>query len=356
MNRREFLTLAAAGAIAGSKGWSTPLPVQKQPTASRLPRWRGFNVTEKCTAENNRPFRETDFAWIAEWGFDFARIPMSYLCWTESSDPLKYLEDQVKEIDQVVDFGKKHKVHINLNIHRGFGYCVNPPKEPLDLWTDEKAQDIFSAHWAMLARRYKGIPNGRLSFDLLNEPAAIPEARYVNVVKRAVEAIRAEDSDRLIIADGLKWGRDPVHGLAGLGIAQSTRGYDPMQISHYKASWVGKNDNWPVPTWPMQVAENNRWDKERLRKERIEPWKALEKEGVGIHVGEWGAYSYTPHNVVLAWMKDSLDLWREAGWGWAMWNFRGSFGILDSGRADVQYEDFHGHKLDRHMLELLRMG
>jgi hypothetical protein len=44
----------------------------------------------------------------------------------------------------------------------------------------------------------------------------------------------------------------------------------------------------------------------------------------------------------------------DAGWGWALWSFRGSFGILDSQRADVRYEDFHGHKLDRKMLELLR--
>ena len=44
----------------------------------------------------------------------------------------------------------------------------------------------------------------------------------------------------------------------------------------------------------------------------------------------------------------------EAGLGWALWNFRGSFGVLDSGRADVKYEDVHGHKVDRAMLELLR--
>jgi endoglucanase len=53
-------------------------------------------------------------------------------------------------------------------------------------------------------------------------------------------------------------------------------------------------------------------------------------------------------------MRDSLSLWKEAGWGWALWNLRGSFGILDSSRKDVRYEDYHGHKLDREMLELLR--
>ena len=44
----------------------------------------------------------------------------------------------------------------------------------------------------------------------------------------------------------------------------------------------------------------------------------------------------------------------DANWGWALWNFRGSFGILDSGREDIRYEDWHGHKLDRQLLELLR--
>jgi endoglucanase len=39
-----------------------------------------------------------------------------------------------------------------------------------------------------------------------------------------------------------------------------------------------------------------------------------------------------------------------------MWNLRGGFGVLDSDRADVKYEDFRGHKLDRKMLELLLQG
>jgi len=53
-------------------------------------------------------------------------------------------------------------------------------------------------------------------------------------------------------------------------------------------------------------------------------------------------------------MEDCLRNWKKAGWSWALWNFRGSFGIMDSGRQDVQYEDYEGHKLDRRMLELLQ--
>jgi endoglucanase len=53
-------------------------------------------------------------------------------------------------------------------------------------------------------------------------------------------------------------------------------------------------------------------------------------------------------------MKDMLSLWKEVGWGYAMWNLKGSIGVLDSGRTDVQYENYKGHKLDRKMLELIK--
>lgn len=100
--------------------------------------------------------------------------------------------------------------------------------------------------------------------------------------------------------------------------------------------------------------DGQKLDKEWMRREFIEPWKQLESQGVGVFVGEWGAYNKTPHEVVLSWMKDHLELWKEAGWGWVLWNFRGDFGVLDSKREDVAYEDFQGHQLDRKMLELLQ--
>jgi hypothetical protein len=37
-----------------------------------------------------------------------------------------------------------------------------------------------------------------------------------------------------------------------------------------------------------------------------------------------------------------------------MWNFNGEFGILDSNRSDVQYENWYGHQLDRKLLTMLQ--
>ncbi|MEW6237000.1 MAG: cellulase family glycosylhydrolase [Candidatus Omnitrophota bacterium] len=352
MKRRHFLT--AASALMASA--AIPIPARTETsetiTASHIPPLKGFNLLEKFTLHGNKPYVERDFEWMAQWGFNFVRLPMDYRCWTDSADPKKLDEKVLKEIDQVVEWGKQYKIHINLNLHRAPGYCVNPPEEPLDLWTSEAAQDQFCFQWRNFAERYKNVSSQNLSFDLLNEPKDMPEEQYAPVVRKAVAAIRSVSPDRLVVIDGLRWGQVPVFSLVDLKIAQSTRGYQPMRISHYKASWIGGSDKWPEPTWPLKEGERV-WDKERLRQQTIEPWKKLEAQGAGVHVGEWGVYKFTPHAVALAWMEDVLSLWKEAGWGYSQWNLRGTFGIVDSNRDDVKYEDFQGHSLDRKMLELL---
>jgi len=350
MNRGDFLKrsagLAAALAVApGSSG-------KPEPTWKKLPRWRGFNLHERFMLSLGRePYRELDFEWMAEWGFDFVRLPLDYRFWTPQDNWTEIDERELEALDQAVEFGRQYGVHVSLNLHRTPGYCVGKPPEPKNLWADKEALEASALQWTHFARRYKGRPNSELSFNLINEPARIKAEVYVRVVRRLVGAIHAEDPDRLVIADGLDWARTPVPELLALEVAQSTRGYDPMPLTHYRASWTSGSDEWEEPTWPLKVG-NIVWDRDRLSR-GTERWKRLESRGVGVMVGEWGAFQHTPHEVVLAWMRDCLELWKEAGWGWALWCFRGSFGILDSGRKDVAYEDFRGHKLDRKMLELL---
>jgi endoglucanase len=353
MHRRQFLKNAlASAAVAPVAGLAAAAETVVAPSARKLPRWRGFNLLEKFQVGQQARYVEADFQWMAGWGFDLVRLPLDYRCWTDPNSPDEYDEDILAEIDEAVEFGRKHGVHVCLNMHRAPGYTVAQPPEKRSLWTDEEAQRQFDLQWSRLARRYRDVPSSRLSFNLLNEPANTTAKAYCRVVRRVVAAIRREDPRRLILADGLQWGREPMFDLVDLGIAQSTRGYDPMPLTHYKASWVDSR-RWPKPTWPLKEG-NTLFDRRWLRRDRIEPWQKLAAKGVGVFVGEWGAFNKTPHDVTLAWQSDCLALWKEVGWGWALWNFRGAFGILDSGRDDVAYEDFHGHKLDRKMLDLLR--
>ena len=83
-------------------------------------------------------------------------------------------------------------------------------------------------------------------------------------------------------------------------------------------------------------------------------WDKVLAAGQPVMVGEFGFFNKTPHALGLAWLEDNLREWKKRNMGWALWNFRGPFGLIDSGRKDVEYVDFHGHKLDRKMLELLQ--
>lgn len=509
MNRRELLQIGlAAGASMMIRSLASAQTATKRlPDAnySKLPRWRGFNLLEKFNGRNER-FIEDDFRMISDFGFNFVRLPMDYRVWIKDKDWKKINDDVLKEIDEAVRFGEKYGIHVNMNFHRAPGYTVAKPPESQSVWTDPEALDVCCLHWRTFAKRYKSIPNSQVSFNLFNEPGNVEDIldQCVAAHRTIIKAIREEDPNRLIICDGYNWSNNPFFDLVEDKIAQATRGYSPMEISHYKASWVN-GENFPMPTWPLitgngilfspgkkeineeyrkplaiegpfltktklrfkvnivsssaamtvradgktifdhqfkpgpgegewkEVVFREQWntyqnvydrnyeteipagtkkvellitggdwmtlseigltgektDKETMipltvswseapstfqykesgvsaellggnikdkdwLKARMKPWLELQKQGCGVMVGEFGAFSPCPHDVALRWMEDMMANWKEVGWGWAMWNFRGGFGIMDSGRNDVAYEDFHGRKLDRKMLELIQ--
>ena len=507
---RNVKTLLAAALMAACTLVAAPAEERSaQPrwlpaTPEKLPRWRGFNLLEKFTLGGGRKaFLEDDFRLISQLGFNFVRLPMDYRLWIKDGNWEEFDEATLQEIDQAVAWGEKYGIHVSINFHRAPGYTVARPPEKTSLWTDPDTQRVCAKHWAMFARRYKGIPSERVSFNLMNEPGRVDPAEYVAVVRQLVAAIRAEDPKRLVISDGLQWGQIPLLELRELRIAQATRGYTPSEISHYRATWVN-SAHFPPPEWPRPLPPSGtllspkkkegshplvidgpfpaatelrlrvlivsgaatlaveadgtqvfqkafrcgpgdgEWKKAEFKKEYniyqnlfdrdytatipagakqvrvrvtdgdwlqigqvglkpatagakeaaltlkqdwgkkpepfrfapdapggpflglptqdrawlwttcIEPWQAAEATGIGVMVGEWGAFNKSPHDVFLRWAEDCLSNWQRAGWGWALWNFRGSFGVLDSQRADVQYEEFEGHQLDRKLLNLLQ--
>jgi endoglucanase len=132
--------IAAAGlripATALGQAAHTPKPLPEA-TPKKLPRWRGFNLLNKFMATAQKPFDERDFADIAELGFDFVRLPLDYLCWTDPGNLKVLKESALKEIDQAVELGKKHGIHVQINFYRAPGFTVAKPAEPKSIWSDQ---------------------------------------------------------------------------------------------------------------------------------------------------------------------------------------------------------------------------
>lgn len=109
----------------------------------------------------------------------------------------------------------------------------------------------------------------------------------------------------------------------------------------------------PVSFDGQAFAGGDSRDRDWLRRQ-LAPFAAARARGVPVMVQEFGVHNRTPHGVALAWLADLLAVVDEAGLGRAQWNLRGSFGVLDSGRSDVDYTAWQGHRLDQAMLDLIR--
>ena len=375
MQRRSFIkhaSLATAAVVAGSS-------FSFEAKASNpLPEWRGFNLLDFYSpdpAKNHHATTEEHCKWMRDWGFNFVRIPIAYPCYLNidrtknitPDDTYKIDNKAVDNIDTLVQMAHKYGLHTSINLHRAPGYCINAGfNEPFNLWKDEAAQKAFYFHWSMWATRYKSISNKLISFDLVNEPSmredmndqhsarsAVPGDAYRKVAGGARDAIRKAKPDAIVIADGNNGGSDVIPELSDLNIAQSCRAYYPGQISHYKAPWANKDTtNLPEPKWPGQIGDKN-FNRQMLE-DFYKPWIELVNKGVGVHCGEGGCWKRTPHDVFIAWFSDVTDILSSHKIGFALWNFIGDFGVLDSGRSDVAYEDWHGHKLDRKLLNLIK--
>lgn len=464
---------------------------------------KGFNLLGKFDVNwSNKGYSEEDFSLIKQLGFNFVRLPIDYRTYTREGDWDTFIETQVQQIDQAINWGINYNIHVCMNLHRAPGFCVNsaplPPNQQLNLWTDTVAQNAFVNHWKYFAKRYKSVPSESLSFNLVNEPYDVTEDVYVQIMEKAINAIHDISPDRIIFIDGLDYGRWLIPALKSKpNVAQAIHCYDPFKLTHYQANWVNGSSNWSVPVWPMynisaylygpwkselkssltieghfprgteiivnvgQVSIEStlaiKTDREQILEKKFTctsdpgddftkvietawgyqnvsnksfcgtlnedatrvsfsnisgdwmtinsiafktknktkfiypcdfawgkkqatylldnsihtatdgidllPFKlykhniqVAKEHKIAFMVQEFGVYNKTPHTVALYFLSDLIKLFRENKIGWALWNFTGPFGILNSGRADCNYELFQGYQLDKKLLNILTAG
>ena len=326
-----------------------------------LMKYYGFNFQWMAAWHSDlRPESADEKAldFLAEFGFNFVRIPVDYRFWTCEFDYFHPDESIFDCIDHYLEACRSRGVHMSLNLHRAPGYCTNRNDlERHNLWVDEMAQNAFIFLWETFAQRYKDVPGKSLSFDLINEPPnpgaySMTRKNHATLMQRTVRAIRAIDVDREIVIDGLGGGYLAMPELATLGVTHSGRGYHPMPVSHHRAGWWSDHVRAPEPRYPGLRWQGRRWDHAALR-ESYKSWRDVEKRGAKIHIGEFGCFKYTPNDVAMRWLADMLNTYREFGWGYAMWQFHGPFGIIGHGRPGARLESIAGYQVDRALLELL---
>jgi len=385
VDRRTVLkSMLGVAAVSGLPTAFTGLAMPAVSWNSINPRWYGFNLLEYFSTDpdwmkyfpykNDGNFKEDDFRWMRDWGFNWVRLPMDYRFWTDSNDLMKINEKGVEPIDRAIRLGENYGIHVNISLHRAPGECINDEadekltgihvtKEKTSVYRAPATFQAFVHQWVYFTQRYKSISNNRLSFNLVNEPdeknaksVDLGRADYVRVAKAAIAAIHAIDPHRLIITDGYPVATKPIPELFDTGVMQSCHDYVPGQVTAYGNPWVVRwgTGKQPAPTWPLSDAQGKIIYDKQMLEAKFRPWGELAKHGIPIHFGELGCSRHTPADVAHAWYSDTLDMINELHSGWALWTFRGPSGILDTKRPGVQFKDWHGHQLDATLLHVLQ--
>ncbi|WP_332912200.1 cellulase family glycosylhydrolase [Algoriphagus boritolerans] len=110
-SRRDFMkktALATAG--ASLLPFSSFSEVKRK---NKLPAWKGFNLLDffSHNPDQGRPTKPDYLNWIADWGFDFVRIPISYPSYLNidrtrpirPDEVLNFDESRLEKVDQLVE-------------------------------------------------------------------------------------------------------------------------------------------------------------------------------------------------------------------------------------------------------------
>ncbi len=239
--------------------------------------WKGAGIahSKNFSGENYtyyREYQESDFVFLAENGFNFSRVFISFstLRFPDfPEDPRMINEDELKDLDQMIAWGIENGVHIQLLPNYFLDENGNDMTDEIGTGNDMPDSDeewaLFRDYWVMLTKRYKGIPNRYLSFEMMNEiqPRGygdiVADFDYsVNGIKELVNAIRKEDAERVLLYSypgnpDMEW----AEAMAQLGLSIGCHPYMPAY--HTLVHWTyGEEENpyadaaWPQIWWPSE--------------------------------------------------------------------------------------------------------
>ena len=193
-------------------------------------------------------YREDDFAILHELGFNYTRLMISKDLLFSFTDGLQVNMAHLNNLDEAVRWAIQYGVHITVCLQDLPGFA-GASWDSAGFY-DDALLDTACQAYAMLARRYRNVPNSVFSLNPFNEPWAMAgdEAAYVRGVRAVAQAIWSQSPDRLIFADCIPT-QGPIESLAGDEIAQTFHWYDPDFFM--TGGTVGNTPWYQAQIWPL---------------------------------------------------------------------------------------------------------
>ena len=282
-------------------------------------------------------------------GFDHVRFTIEPAPLFNWEDPTKLKAEYLRFLDNALDMILAPGLAVIVDIH--------PSDEfKLRLNSNDRQIEAFGKFWQALAQHLSTRDPERVFLEVINEPMVEDGYRRFGMQGKLISAIRAGAPQHTIIAAGHRWS-----GLAELlflqpyadrNIIYNFHFYEPFAFTYQGATWAGANlpfyKNIPYPSSPEIVSQvldtihdeparynllrygEDRWNAARIDREvsMAAAWAA--KYQVPLTCNEFGAFrNFAPPADRAVWIADMRTVLEKYGIGWTMWDYAGSFGVVN---------------------------
>jgi endoglucanase len=290
-----------------------------------------------------------DIALMHRMGFDHVRLSIDGDELLRNAPPNGLNQPFVAELDNAIHTMLTNDLRVIVDLH---------PTDQFkqQLRSESAAAERFITLWSALATHYRGTDPARVLFEVLNEPEFTDPHQWDQLQARAIAAIRAAAPQHTIIATAPHYsGLTDLLSLEPDGdpnVIYTFHDYEPFPFTHQGATWATPQVRplraIPYPSSPEAIAPAlaqeptlldqhwldqyglNGWNAARIRAELgfAAKWSALHH--VPVYCGEFGVYrQYADPAMRAAWLRDTRSALEEYGIAWAVWDYQGSFSVVD---------------------------
>lgn len=336
---------------------------------------RGVNLSHWLSQRDERPreqmatyITEYDFIMLKAKGFDHIRLPIDEKeFWDEEGEPL---EDAWDYLDKAITWAGRNDLRIIVDLHIIRSHYFNAAHQGNahvnTLWADPREQKKFITLWDEISDRIGESCVNRVAYEFMNEAVADDPEDWNNLIKKVYAFMRKKEPKRTFVIGSNRW--QTLDTLEHLWVPENDKNliisfhnYEPMPLTHYKASWSRLKDyDGPIqyPGKPLGADSfidelgdkysqatkdhlkdvNGAFDYERILERLQIAVDFSEKHALPVYCGEWGCIVYAPRELRLAYYRDWIKAFEKLGIAQAVWDYKGHFKIADDESRTIDHE------------------
>lgn len=294
-----------------------------------------------------------DIKQIREMGFRHVRLPLDPDVLLNDKHPEKLNLEHLKYLDRSLEMILAENLAVILEIHPTSQFKQR-------LYKDVNFVTKFAQFWQTLAAHVSKLNPEMVFLEVLNEPDPPNPQTWYRIQEKLLLAMRIGAPKHTLIASanqrvGDNW--DTLKALPLLTPVQDSNVvynfhfYQPKHFTHQGANWgwsvLRHFANVPYPSSPEAVAPllpkirdetarkflygygQQNWNAKKIEEKISHAVSWAKNHGVRLTCNEFGVYrKVAPVQDRLNWLRDVRSILEKHQIGWAMWDYKGGFGVM----------------------------